>query len=191
MLTFKWIVGDITKDEVDVIVNAANSGLLGGGGVDGAIHKAAGPRLKKECLSLRNSAEFHNGLPTGQVVATWAYSLPAQMVFHTVGPIYNPEEQQKQGNELINCYVNCIQRALDWNLKSIAFPAISTGAYGFPKALAASAARVATVIMFDGEEKDLEVRFYFTSQEDREIHQMEFFRHEKKEDVFLKHRHEY
>jgi len=119
--------GDITKIPVDVIVNAANGSLLGGGGVDGAIHYAAGPQLLNECKQLRNTT-LPNGLNTGLVAVTKAYNLPAKFVFHTVGPI-NGEDNLSL---LENCYVNCLNKAEELKLNSISFPAISTGVYRVP-----------------------------------------------------------
>ena len=115
--------GDITKLQVDAIVNAANSSLLGGGGVDGAIHKAAGPELLKECRSI-------GGCPTGEARITSGYNLPARHVIHTVGPVYSGKPQDSQ--LLTQCYLNSLQLASDYNLTSIAFPAISCGVYGYP-----------------------------------------------------------
>jgi O-acetyl-ADP-ribose deacetylase (regulator of RNase III) len=124
-------VGDITREEVDAIVNAANSSLLGGGGVDGAIHRAGGPRILEECRVIRRTRHL-GGLPTGQAVITTGGDLPARFVIHTVGPIYG----QHQGEEprlLADCYRNSIALAAENGLRTIAFPAISTGAYGYPK----------------------------------------------------------
>ncbi|HEX8429159.1 O-acetyl-ADP-ribose deacetylase [Hymenobacter sp.] len=124
--------GDITRVDTDAIVNAANSSLLGGGGVDGAIHRAGGPEILEACRRLR-AGHYGKGLPTGQAVITTAGRLPAQHVIHTVGPVWNGGHQQEP-ELLANCYRNSLQLATENQLRSLAFSSISTGVYGYPKA---------------------------------------------------------
>ena len=128
MRTRVW-QGDITKLDVDAIVNAANSSLLGGGGVDGAIHRAAGPDLLSACRLL-------GGCDTGSAKATPGFKLPAKWVFHAVGPVWRDGTNDEDAR-LVSCYTQCLDLALRHNCASIAFPAISTGIYGFPKPRAA------------------------------------------------------
>lgn len=132
--------GDITKIEADVIVNAANSSLLGGGGVDGAIHRAGGKSILQDCLKIRGK---QGGCPPGKAVITTAGSLPASYVIHTVGPVWSGGSQQEP--ELLqSCYLNSLQLAEKHRAASIAFPNISTGVYRFPKSYAAEQAIAAT-----------------------------------------------
>lgn len=131
-------VGDITKIEVDAIVNAANSSLMGGGGVDGAIHRAGGPSILEECTQLRET-DFRKGLPTGKAVATGAGELPAQYVIHTVGPVWHGGDK-KEDEYLTAAYDNSLKVAAGRAVRTMAFPAISTGVYHFP---ADRAARIA------------------------------------------------
>jgi O-acetyl-ADP-ribose deacetylase (regulator of RNase III) len=130
-------LGDITQQDVDAVVNAANSGLLGGGGVDGAIHRRGGPDILAECRQLRED-RLRDGLPPGQAVATTAGRLPARWVIHTVGPVYS--RQQDRSEILASCYRESLRVAEDLGAATVAFPAVSAGIYGWP---ADSAARIA------------------------------------------------
>ncbi|MBQ6589435.1 MAG: O-acetyl-ADP-ribose deacetylase [Butyrivibrio sp.] len=161
--SIKFHVGDITKLQVDAIVNAANSSLLGGGGVDGAIHRAAGPGLLDECRTL-------NGCRTGEAKITGGYNLPAAHVIHTVGPIYSGSASDPE--DLRNCYWNSLEVAKANNLHSIAFPGISTGVYGYPKREAAQIA-LSTVKewLAQNADYDMEVTFVNFSEGDYQIYQ--------------------
>ncbi|WP_454800966.1 O-acetyl-ADP-ribose deacetylase [Mucilaginibacter phyllosphaerae] len=128
--------GDITRLNVDAIVNAANSSLMGGGGVDGAIHRAGGKQILEECLTIVNR---QGGCKTGQAVITTGGKLPAKYVIHTVGPFWGSGKRNEE-ILLANCYQNSLKIAADYHLKTIAFPNISTGIYGFPKDKAAQIA---------------------------------------------------
>ena len=132
MTTLRALRGDITRLPVDAIVNAANNALLGGGGVDGAIHRAAGPELLRACRRL-------NGCPTGEARITGGYRLPARHVIHTVGPVWRGGTQGEAAL-LAACYRNCIRLALDNGVATLAFPCISTGVYGYPPRAAAGVA---------------------------------------------------
>jgi len=154
------IQGDITKQQVDAIVNAANESLLGGGGVDGAIHKAAGPGLLEECRGL-------NGCPTGEARITDGYRLAAGQVIHTVGPVWQGGEAGEP-DLLAACYRNSLALAETHELESIAFPAISTGAYGFPPEAAAQIA-VDTVRAHQADNVKL-VRFVCFDEGTRDIY---------------------
>lgn len=134
-MTIQLHKGDITKFKVEVIVNAANSALLGGGGVDGAIHRAGGPEILRACQKLRKE---HGLCETGEAVITTAGNLLAKKVIHTVGPIFSDKDDlEGQSQLLANCYLNSLKLAEAHHLKSVSFPNISTGVYRFPKELAA------------------------------------------------------
>jgi O-acetyl-ADP-ribose deacetylase (regulator of RNase III) len=129
-MRIELVTGDITQERVDAIVNAANSSLLGGGGVDGAIHRKGGPAILEQCRALRAS-RYGRGLPVGQAVATTAGRLPARWVIHTVGPVWSATEDRSQ--TLRDCYTNSLAVAAELGASSIAFPLISSGIYRWPK----------------------------------------------------------
>ena len=167
------VVGDITKQDVEAIVNAANSSLLGGGGVDGAIHRAGGPEILAECREIRRT-RFPEGLPTGEAVITTGGKLAALYVIHTVGPIYG-EHGGREAELLANCYHNSLTLAVEKNLTSIAFPAISTGVFGYPLAAAAEVSSK-TIENFLSTDRQLkEVRLVFFQPRDAEV----FLQHQK------------
>lgn len=158
--------GDITEEEVCAIVNAANSSLLGGGGVDGAIHRAGGSAILEACRNIRKD-QYPQGLPVGEAVATTAGVLPAQYVIHTVGPIYSQCGTHCE-TRLSSCYTNALKVAQEIGCTSIAFPAISTGIYGYPKDEAAKIAYSAVEDFLDKNE-GMEVRFIFHNTSDEQL----------------------
>ncbi|MGH3241712.1 MAG: O-acetyl-ADP-ribose deacetylase [Spirillospora sp.] len=150
--------GDITEQQVDAVVNAANSSLLGGGGVDGAIHRKGGPEILDDCRKLR-AAQYGGGLPTGQAVATTAGRLPAEWVIHTVGPVYSASDDRS--DQLAACYRESLRVADELGVESIAFPAVSAGIYGWPME---DAARIAVGTVRATPTKVTDARFVlFTS----------------------------
>lgn len=157
------VAGDITAVRVDVIVNAANSSLLGGGGVDGAIHRRGGPAILAACRELRRT-RFPGGLPVGQAVLTTAGNLPARFVAHTVGPIWG--ENEPAASLLAACYRNALALADAEGLESIAFPAISTGVYGYPKDRAAVVASQAIAAALNEAKSIRSVQLVFFSPDD-------------------------
>jgi len=166
------LVGDITAQHVDVIVNAANSTLLGGGGVDGAIHRRGGPRILEECRQLRAS-RFPQGLPAGEAAITTAGDLPAKYVIHTVGPVCHGNSRP-DAELLAACYRNSLALAACNQLHSVAFPAISTGAYGYPRELAAPVVSSAIESFLRNPSSVEEVRLVFFGSADAQI----FLRHQ-------------
>jgi len=158
----KIMVGDLTRAEVDAIVNAANNTLLGGGGVDGAIHRAAGPELLAECRTL-------NGCPTGEAKVTGGYNLPSRWVVHTVGPVWRGGDQGEAGL-LASAYRRSLEEAVRAGARSVAFPAISTGVYGYPKELAAAIAVRSVLDFLAGRPELVEVRLVCFSESSAEEH---------------------
>jgi len=153
------VEGDITDQEVDAIVNAANSSLLGGGGVDGAIHRRGGPEILEQCRALRDG-KYADGLPPGQAVATTAGRLKAHWVIHTVGPVYATSEDRSE--TLASCYRSSLEVADHLGAQTIAFPAISTGIYRWPLE---DAARIAIQTVKSAKTKADEIRFVLFSPE--------------------------
>lgn len=161
------ITGDITQQNTDAIVNAANASLLGGGGVDGAIHRAGGDEILKECREIRRT-RFPNGLPTGEAVITTGGNLSALYVIHTVGPIYG-EEHGQEAELLANCYHNSLTLAVEKNLTSVSFPAISTGVFGYPQNEAAEVASRTIENFLSTDHQLNEVRLVFFQARDAEV----------------------
>ncbi|GAA0415560.1 O-acetyl-ADP-ribose deacetylase [Streptomyces luteireticuli] len=153
MVTITCVRGDITRQHVDAVVNAANSSLLGGGGVDGAIHRAGGPEILNACRDLR-AGHYGKGLPTGQAVATTAGRLPARWVIHTVGPRWSNSEDRSA--LLASCYRESLRVADELGATTVAFPAVSTGIYGWPLD---DGARIAVNTVRETETAVREVRF--------------------------------
>ncbi|MDD4537734.1 MAG: O-acetyl-ADP-ribose deacetylase [Lentisphaeria bacterium] len=166
-MNIEVITGDITTLPVDAIVNAANCGLLGGGGVDGAIHRAAGKALFEECLKVVAGLPGHQG-ETGQAYLTGAGNLPCKVVIHTPGPVYQ-DGRHGEAALLADCYANSLKRAEEKQCASIAFPCIATGVYGYPKEEAAGIA-LATVKAFPARAVK-KVVFCCFSREDAELYQ--------------------
>jgi len=167
MPDIQLIKGDITKMKVDAIVNAANSSLLGGGGVDGAIHRAGGPKILEECMVIR---EKQGGCKTGEAVITTGGNLPAKYVIHTVGPVWYGGKNNED-ELLANAYKNSLRLATEYEIKSIAFPNISTGVYGFPKQRAAEIAVNAVKDFFNLTTLIKEVFFVCFDEENYKIYQ--------------------
>lgn len=161
------LVGDITRQEVDAVVNAANSSLLGGGGVDGAIHWAGGPAILEACREIRRS-QFPKGLPTGEAVITTGGNLPARFVIHTVGPVY-PRDGERAAELLAACYRKSLGLAVERGLRTVAFPAISTGAFAYPQDEAAAVSSRAIMDFLRGDDSLEEVRLVFFSRGDAAV----------------------
>jgi O-acetyl-ADP-ribose deacetylase (regulator of RNase III) len=160
--TIQLVRGDITEESTDAVVNAANPTLLGGGGVDGAIHRAGGPAILEECRAIRAT---RGGCAPGEAVVTTGGRLPARFVIHTVGPVWRGGDRGEPAI-LASCYRNCLRLAAEKGLRSVAFPSIGTGAYGYPVGKAASVA-LSTVATFLAEEEGapLLVRFVLFDEE--------------------------
>ncbi len=161
------LVGDITQQQVAAVVNAANSTLLGGGGVDGAIHRSGGPDILAACEELRRT-RYPDGLPTGEAVLTTAGCLPARHVIHTVGPVYGAAGE-RAADLLTACYRNSLLLAVRHTLTTLAFPAISTGVYGYPREEAAVVASRAIADFLAADTTITAVRLVFFAQQDADI----------------------
>ncbi len=167
-------IGNITLEKVDAIVNAANWTLLGGGGVDGAIHNAGGEEIMKACEEIRKTV-YPKGLPTGKVVITTGGKLPAKFVIHTVGPIRGIDKENEAA-QLADCYKNSLKLAAEHELETVAFPAISTGAYGYPKDEAAKIVSEAIKDFLSENDRIKQVRliFFLTNEANMFIRHQEF-----------------
>ena len=161
------MIGDITKQETDAIVNAANSSLLGGGGVDGGIHRAGGRRILEECIKIR---EKQGGCETGEAVITTGGNLPAKYVIHTVGPVWRGGNN-REAELLANCYTNSLKLAMENGIKTISFPAISTGVYGYPVEKAALVALKAVIEFVKENDFFDEVVFVLYKQRDYDVYE--------------------
>ncbi len=161
------ITGDITRMTTEAIVNAANSSLMGGGGVDGAIHRGGGPSILEECKGLRKN-HYPDGLPTGDAVVTGAGNLPAKYVIHTVGPVWHGGGSG-EAEKLAGCYRRSLEEAAKLSLKEVAFPAISTGIYGYPKEKAARVAYTAVRDFLETSKLPETVYFVFFSPGDARV----------------------
>lgn len=158
------ITGDLTIQDVDAVVNAANSSLMGGGGVDGAIHNAGGARILEECREIRRT-QYPEGLPTGYAVITSGGRLTARHVIHTVGPIYS-RDGERAAELLADCYRNSLALAVEHGLSTIAFPSISTGAYGYPREEAAVVSSLAIANFLGSTHQLSEIRLVFFNASD-------------------------
>jgi O-acetyl-ADP-ribose deacetylase (regulator of RNase III) len=161
------VIGDITRQEVDAVVNAANRELAGGSGVNGAIHKAGGAEIYRFCEELR-ATKYPDGLPAGQSAITAGGKLPAKWIIHTVGPKY-AQHDGKEAELLASCYRTALELAESHKLESIAFPAISTGVYGYPPEGAAKVASQAVQSSLQGLKSIQEIRFVFFSERELKI----------------------
>ncbi len=168
-ISIRLVRGDITQQDVDAIVNAANNSLMGGGGVDGAIHKNGGPAILEECKQVRNEL-YPDGLPTGEAISTTAGDLPAKRVIHTVGPVWNGGEENEP-NLLANAYRNSLMEARHESLRTVAFPSISTGVYSYPISQASRIAlQTVGAYLLNHPNAFDEIRFVLFSDEDLTVY---------------------